>query len=155
MRACGDCHSNQTDWPFFSYVAPASWVISNHVWKARNGMNFHNWDYTAGKPRTPDQVEESIREGRMPPAAYLFTHPQARLTAVETEDLIQGLRATMEADPHAAAMFFEETGAGRLGITHRTNFYRHHLVPRLKKAGRCASLLRCYSRAPSRDNLPR
>lgn len=110
MRACGDCHSYQTEWPWFSYVAPTSWVVSNHVWKARHGMNFNNWDVTSGKPRSPDQVEESIREGRMPPSAYLLTHPQARLTDAETEQLIAGLRRTMEADPHAAAMFASSEG---------------------------------------------
>ncbi len=113
MRACGDCHSNHTEWPWFSYVAPVSWVVSNHVWKARNGMNFHNWDTTRGTPRSAEQVEESIREGRMPPRAYLLTHPQARLTPEETEALIRGLVETMTGDPHAAAMF--EAAGGPAG----------------------------------------
>ena len=86
-RACADCHSHETRWPWYSRIAPASWLVSNHVRDGRRDMNIS----------VPDEVDateavEEIREGTMPPADYKLMHPEARLTEEERTALISGLK---------------------------------------------------------------
>lgn len=88
-RACADCHSHETRWPWYSRVAPVSWLVSNHVRDGRRDMNIS----------VPDEVDvteavEEIREGKMPPADYKLMHPEARLTEEEKTALISGLKKT-------------------------------------------------------------
>jgi hypothetical protein len=95
-RACFDCHSNETVWPWYSRIAPISFWVANHTSEGRNRLNFSEWD----KPNTkPGEIEESIREGNMPPAYYLLMHSEARLTQEETAKLLSGLQATFQQDP--------------------------------------------------------
>ena len=79
-RACQDCHSNRTRWPWFARIAPASWVISRDVERGRRAMNLSQW---AAKPRiamgTLSAACQNIQTGRMPPASYRWMHPEARL----------------------------------------------------------------------------
>ena len=86
-RACGDCHSNQTNWPWYSHVAPVSWWIHNHVRQAQRELNFSGWEmYPAAQRR--DELESIcgiISIGRMPPRSYRLVHPQATLSAQEKE----------------------------------------------------------------------
>ncbi|MCB8945661.1 MAG: heme-binding domain-containing protein [Ardenticatenaceae bacterium] len=93
-RACFDCHSNETVWPWYSHVAPVSWLVQHDTDEGREHLNFSTWN-EGGKGREPDEAMEVIAEGEMPPPVYLITHPEARLTAVEKEALMQGLRATI------------------------------------------------------------
>ena len=93
QRACFDCHSNETIWPWYSNIAPVSWLVQHDVEEGRQEVNFSDW----GRGREgehPGELAESINEGRMPPALFLVTHSEGRLTAAETEALLQGLRAT-------------------------------------------------------------
>jgi hypothetical protein len=82
VRACGNCHSNQTDWPWYSHVAPVSWWIAQHVRKGREKMDFSEWEtYSARQKR--DKLESMcglISTGRMPPRTYAVMHPDAKLT---------------------------------------------------------------------------
>jgi hypothetical protein len=82
VRACGNCHSNQTDWPWHSHVAPVSWWIAQHVRKGREKMDFSEWEtYSARQKR--DKLESMcglISTGRMPPRTYAVMHPDAKLT---------------------------------------------------------------------------
>jgi hypothetical protein len=90
-RACFDCHSNQTKWPWYSYVAPVSWLVAHDVQEGRDRMNFSEW--------TPGQENETrrvISRGNMPPSQYLLMHPEARLTAAEKQALIDGLAASLK-----------------------------------------------------------
>ncbi len=87
-EACMDCHSNETRWPWYSKVAPVSWLVQNDVDEGRAQLNLSN-----GDPRVDDMVE-AIREGWMPPWQYKPAHPAARLSEAEKRDLIRGLRAT-------------------------------------------------------------
>jgi cytochrome c551/c552 len=87
-RACYDCHSNQTVWPWYSYVAPVSWLIYNDVIQGRHRLNFSEWN---GQSRGAGEMVQAIREGEMPPFQYLPLHPSARLTSVEKQQLITGL----------------------------------------------------------------
>jgi hypothetical protein len=88
-RACFDCHSNETSYPWYSYVAPMSFLVMNDVNKGREAMNF-----STGLELEGGDMADEIREGAMPPPIYLPLHPEANLTAAEREQLIAGLIAT-------------------------------------------------------------
>jgi mono/diheme cytochrome c family protein len=89
--ACMDCHSNETKWPWYSNVAPISWLIQKDVEDGRNDLNL-----STGQG-DPDEMIEAIREGSMPPWQYKPLHPDARLSSQEKQDLIDGLQATFSA----------------------------------------------------------
>jgi len=95
VRACFDCHSNQPTYPWYSYVAPVSFVINHHVSDARTKMNFSEWDLPQ---REALATVDEIRDGNMPLPAYLPLHPEARLSDAEKAELIQGIEATFAAD---------------------------------------------------------
>ncbi len=81
-RACYDCHSHETRWPWYAQLAPASWLLAYDVAEAREHMNFSDWkQYDEDEQR--DLVEEAweeVEEGEMPPWFYLPLHPEARLS---------------------------------------------------------------------------
>ncbi|GBD84060.1 hypothetical protein BMS3Abin02_00446 [bacterium BMS3Abin02] len=91
VRACFDCHSNETVWPWFTSVAPISWLAERHVEEGRRKLNFSEW--TSGGNEVGEMVE-TIREGEMPPVYFGWMHASARLSDSETQQLIQGLQAT-------------------------------------------------------------
>jgi cytochrome c551/c552 len=80
-RACYDCHSNETVWPWYSGVAPISWLIGRDVHEGRAELNFSTWDAYAAKPRRTKlrETAEEVAEGEMPPWYYVLMHPEARL----------------------------------------------------------------------------
>ncbi|MEO8032731.1 MAG: heme-binding domain-containing protein [Gemmatimonadota bacterium] len=82
-RACYDCHSNETVWPWYSRVAPVSWLVADDVHEGREELNFSTWNrYTAEQQRKKlNKSGEEVAEGEMPPRLYLPLHPDARLTA--------------------------------------------------------------------------
>ena len=88
QRTCFDCHSNETAWPWYSHVAPVSWLVQHDVDEGRQHLNFSTWGH--GRQEA-DEMVEIVREGEMPPFFYLPMHPKARLSAAEKEELIQGL----------------------------------------------------------------
>jgi Haem-binding domain len=85
LRACGNCHSNRTDWPWYSHVAPVSWWIARHVREGRERLDFSEWEtYSPWQRR--DKLESIcglISTGRMPPWVYNSMHPEAKLTETE------------------------------------------------------------------------
>ena len=97
-RACFDCHSNRTKWPWYSAIAPISWRIQSHVQEGREKLNFTAFD-AAGKEmaEAAGEAGESVTKGEMPPADYLLAHPEARLTAAEKRSLVAGLDKTFAA----------------------------------------------------------
>lgn len=95
-RACFDCHSNETRWPIYSRIAPIAWVVTDHVIKGRQELNFSDW---GAFDEEAEEFEEVIREGEMPLPSYLPLHPAARLTAAEKQQLIAGLYATINNSP--------------------------------------------------------
>jgi hypothetical protein len=82
QRACYDCHSNETTWPWYSRVAPVSWLIARDVHEGREQLNFSTWNRLS----TREQVEalreswDEVDEGEMPLWFYLPPHPEARLS---------------------------------------------------------------------------
>ena len=86
-RACYDCHSNRTTWPWYSNVAPMSWLVQRDVNGGRQHLNFTEWD----KPQKHSKdVAEQVKEGEMPPWFYLPMHPDAKLSEAEKQALING-----------------------------------------------------------------
>ena len=91
MRTCGDCHSNETIWPWYSRLFPVSLLIANDVTEGRQYFNVSEWgkrEYDAG------EATEIYQEGEMPPAQYLLLHPEARLSTSEKQELLNGLVTT-------------------------------------------------------------
>lgn len=92
FRACADCHSNETHWPWYSQVAPSSWLLQNDVDEAREHFNVSEW----GRPgkNKGNEAGEELRDGDMPLWFYPPLHPEARLSAEQKKALIAGLSAT-------------------------------------------------------------
>jgi len=88
--ACFDCHSNQTVWPWYSNIAPASWLIQRDVDEGREHLNFSTW-----KPGDGDEASEMVASGKMPPFQYMLAHPEARLSDADKAAFIKGLIATL------------------------------------------------------------
>ena len=91
FRACGDCHSNETVWPWYSQVAPVSWLVQHDVYEGRSHFNVSEW---GRRENHGDDAATMVREAEMPPWFYLPAHPEARLTQREQTALIEGLVAT-------------------------------------------------------------
>ena len=91
-KACFDCHSNETEWPAYSAVAPASWLIQRDVVEGREALNFSEWQ----KPqKEASEAAEEILEGEMPLRIYQLMHAHARLSAADRERLARGLEKTL------------------------------------------------------------
>lgn len=88
--ACYDCHSDQTRWPWYSHVAPVSWLIASDVRGGRRHVNFSKWPH--GHPNAAARLWENISDelgyNEMPPSQYKLMHPAARLTQAQRQELI-------------------------------------------------------------------
>ncbi|HMD87617.1 MAG TPA: heme-binding domain-containing protein [Anaerolineaceae bacterium] len=99
-RACFDCHSNETIWPWYSNIAPVSWLVQHDVDEGRSRLNFSTWAPSAtttgrGGERGVGDIAETINRGSMPPFYYLLEHPAAHLTPAEKQQLILGLQTSL------------------------------------------------------------
>jgi hypothetical protein len=84
-RACKNCHSQETEWPWYSNVSPVSWLVARDVEQGRKHLNLSQWDIYAGemsKIRVIEMCEEA-KAGKMPLKPYTFLHPEARLTSAD------------------------------------------------------------------------
>lgn len=97
--ACFDCHSNETRWPWYSYVAPSAFWVRGNVEMARSAVNFSTYANLEGS-----EMARRIRAGEMPPLEYRLLHPEANLTSEQQTALIDGFEATFR-------------GAEQLGLT--------------------------------------
>jgi hypothetical protein len=91
--ACYDCHSNETEWPAYSYVAPMSWLVRRDVEEGREALNLSDWDEFDDDAH--DAAEE-VEEGAMPPSQYQLLHPDARLSDEEVDQLVAAFSAMDE-----------------------------------------------------------
>lgn len=82
-RTCFDCHSNETTWPWYSRVAPVSWLVSHDVTEGRQKLNFSNWEALSPpqQAKAKGEAREEIDKGAMPPWYYAAIHRAARLPA--------------------------------------------------------------------------
>lgn len=95
QAACYDCHSNQTEWPWYSNVAPMSWLVYTDVVRARDVFNFNELTPEQGKGMVNLMVQQ-VTEIKMPPLQYQAIHPEARFSKAERQAIIEGLKATFE-----------------------------------------------------------
>lgn len=95
-RSCNDCHSNRTVWPWYSYVAPVSWLVVSDVDDGRRRMNFSEWGtYPTRKvAKLLDEICRRVHRGGMPPLQYLPMHLRARLSQQERQQICQWTAAT-------------------------------------------------------------
>ncbi|NUQ34957.1 MAG: heme-binding domain-containing protein [Planctomycetaceae bacterium] len=92
VRACYDCHSNETQWPWYSHISPVSWLVQRDVDAGRAVLNFSDW--RRPQPEAGESAKEVV-EGEMPPWFYVIGHGDASLNEIEKRDLIRGLEATL------------------------------------------------------------
>ena len=93
QRACFDCHSNQVVWPWYSNIAPASWLVAHDVQEARGYLNFSDW--LPGDVEL-NHVQRALQSSKMPPPQYKLMHKASRLTAAERQQLLDGLLKTLQ-----------------------------------------------------------
>jgi len=89
---CFQCHSNETEWTWYSNIAPGSWLIAYDVIEGRSKFNFSDWQ---NNPEDLDEMIEVIQEGEMPPIQYWIVHPSARMNAQQKQDLINALESSL------------------------------------------------------------
>jgi hypothetical protein len=101
-RACMDCHSHATKWPWYAYVAPVSWLVVYDTHEGREHMNFSKWgSYSPKRQRKKTrEIWEEVEEGEMPLPPYLLLHPEAKLSDAD--------KATLQAWSQAAGGSTEE-----------------------------------------------
>ncbi len=87
--SCYDCHSNETVWPWYSNIAPMSWLVAYDVDEGREHMNFSEWESYSEEDKAEDieEIWEEIEEGEMPLWYYLIIQTQARLSADQKETI--------------------------------------------------------------------
>jgi len=87
---CYDCHSNETVYPWYSYVSPVKFLVSKDTRKGRKHLNFSEWeDYSMeDKLEVLDEISEEVGEGEMPMKIYPIAHPDAKLSEVDRQVLI-------------------------------------------------------------------
>lgn len=98
-RACRDCHSHETRWPAYSYIAPISWDVVGHVHEGREAMNFSEWGRYDSDEAQDLLLEmcRRVRKGEMPLASYARLHRTARLAPPDVERLCQWTSETRKA----------------------------------------------------------
>ncbi len=95
-QSCYDCHSNLTEWRWYSNIAPVSWLIQNDVDEGRSTLNFSEWD--RGQPDLGEMVEQ-VSSGEMPPTKYTLIHSNASLDSEAKKQLVAALTRLYATDP--------------------------------------------------------
>jgi hypothetical protein len=90
---CFQCHSNETEWPWYSNIAPASWLIQMDVNEGRDHFNFSDWNNNPGEL---DEMTEAIQSGEMPPIQYWMFHPNSKMNDQQKQELINALESSIK-----------------------------------------------------------
>jgi len=95
QRACQNCHSQNTEWPWYSHIAPVSWLLARDVQQARLHMNLSQWQYysTDERLRLLSTIGSAVRNREMPPRRYLLVHPEGRLSDAERQQIYRWTRS--------------------------------------------------------------
>lgn len=93
-RSCHDCHSNDTKWPWYSRVAPVSWLLAADVREGRSHLNFSEWATLDNRRRVRrlEEICEEITAGSMPDPKYVLLHPGAKLAPAEINAICEWTR---------------------------------------------------------------
>lgn len=94
-QACFDCHSNESEWPIYARVAPASWLVQRDIAEGRAVLNFSEWQR---RQEEAEEAAEKVVEGEMPLPAYRLMHGHARLSEAQRTELARGLERTIGSD---------------------------------------------------------
>lgn len=97
-RACANCHSDATDWPWYSHVAPVSWWLTRHVREGRQNLDFTRWETYSAEQKF-DKLESIcgvVAMGRMPPPLYTLMHPEAKITEKDKDTVCDWVEAETE-----------------------------------------------------------
>ena len=102
-RSCYDCHSHETKWPWYGYVAPVSWLLARDVREGREHINFSKWDEVPemGRDYIKTMILEAVSAERMPLPKYLTMHPEARIGPEDLQVLKRWAGETPQADEAA------------------------------------------------------
>lgn len=90
-NACYDCHSSETQWPWYSHVAPLSWWLVKHVNDARDSLNFSEWPHDSARRARKkwNRIADAVDADEMPLPSYVWIHRQSRLNAQQRKQLIE------------------------------------------------------------------
>ena len=90
QTACYDCHSNNTRYPWYNYVQPAAWILSNHIKHGKKDLNFSEFgSYSKRRQQSKlKAIADQVRDGEMPLYSYTMIHRNARLTKEEKLEII-------------------------------------------------------------------
>jgi hypothetical protein len=90
-NSCYDCHSSETKWPWYSYIAPLSWGLVGHVNDARESMNFSEWPHDDSRRARKKwrRIADAVEAKEMPLPSYLLIHRESRLTAEQRKQLVE------------------------------------------------------------------
>ncbi|MFO7683238.1 MAG: heme-binding domain-containing protein [Chloroflexota bacterium] len=97
-QACFDCHSNETEWPWYAHVIPAGILLEKDVLDGRKILNFSQWEETCCSLPQIDDMAATVNKREMPPPYYIILHPDADLNDTERGELVNGLIKTMNAE---------------------------------------------------------
>ncbi len=94
-QKCGDCHSNNTRWPLYSRVAPASWLVEHDVHEGREHLNLSAWEQYSTDSRIDllGKMGSQLRQGKMPLKQYVLLHPEARLSDAERKLIVDWIKS--------------------------------------------------------------
>ncbi len=94
-QKCGDCHSDRTQWPAYSRLAPVSWLVEHDVHEGREHLNFSSWEQYTLEARIDllSKISSELRQRKMPLSKYLLLHPEARLSDAESKLIIDWAKA--------------------------------------------------------------
>lgn len=89
QTSCYDCHSNNTNYPWYDKIAPVSFMVKHHIDEAKEELNFSEWNTYSDKKKKHklDEIVEETEEGEMPIKAYTIMHGEAKLTKKQQEEL--------------------------------------------------------------------
>lgn len=95
-KSCFDCHSNQTNFPWYSKLAPSSWFLADHIKKGRSQLNFSEWETYSRREKVGqlEDIADEVKSGEMPLKSYLLIHRKARLGKEEISTLSEWAEET-------------------------------------------------------------
>jgi hypothetical protein len=94
-ESCFDCHSHHTTWPWYSRVAPFSWMLARHVEQGRKDLNFSDWPLFDFQTQAiiMKEIEDAVTENKMPLQSYVWGHPEAKLDADERAVILEWVQS--------------------------------------------------------------
>jgi hypothetical protein len=90
-KSCFDCHSNQVQFPWYSKLAPSSWLLANHIREGKSHLNFSEWEAYSNREKIGllEDIKDEVGSGKMPLKSYLLIHRDAKLNPEEISALIR------------------------------------------------------------------